>query len=52
MAMEKQKEYCKKNNQPMFAPSDGICWSCGKLINDTDKELITGCSRCNRSYCE
>ncbi len=31
-AIEAQENYIKKNNQPYFAPNDGICWICKKNI--------------------
>lgn len=64
-AIEAQKKYCKDNHEPLFAPEDGFCYSCGKQIysdiptnwgtdwgyaNRADKELITGCPHCRRSY--
>lgn len=48
--LTKQIEYTKKHNLPMFAPIDGVCWSCNRVIHDTDDYLITGCEYCNRSY--
>lgn len=27
-----QERYCKENGYPMFAPSDGICYRCGRNI--------------------
>ncbi len=52
MNLVKQEEYCKVNNKPMFAPLSGNCWSCGKRVTDNDKELITSCNRCNKSFCD
>lgn len=64
-AIEAQKQYCEDNHEPLFAPQDGFCHSCGQQIyadiptnwgNDwgyadrADKELITGCPHCHRSY--
>lgn len=59
-AVDAQKEYCEKNNYPHFAPSNGICWCCGKNIYSVDgisveraaNNLITGCPFCHRSYCD
>jgi hypothetical protein len=51
MRLVKQIEYCKKNNLPMFAPEDGICWSCHRQISDSGTKHITGCERCHRTYC-
>lgn len=50
--MELQKKYCKERGYPFFAPEDGVCWSCNRKIEDTDKEHITGCPHCNRSFCD
>lgn len=50
--MKLQKEYCKKNKLPFFAPPDGICWVCHGILTDTDKKHITGCELCNKSYCD
>lgn len=49
--MKKQKSYCDRNGVPMFAPMDGICWSCNMEIPDNGDEHITGCPHCHRSYC-
>lgn len=57
-AIAAQKQYCKENRAPHFAPNDGFCWSCGKQIYTrrnaeyASKELITGCPHCSRSYCD
>lgn len=55
-------EMKKPENQRVgFAPSNGICWSCGRDIAEgengiTLEELgdyiITGCPHCNYSFCE
>jgi len=50
--MAKQREYCRKNGLPFFAPYNAICWSCGRIIPDTDSYHITGCPYCHRSFCE
>jgi len=50
--MEKQKQYCEKNNLPFFAPETGRCFACRKMIDDNGEQLITGCQYCNYSYCE
>lgn len=64
-AIASQKQYCKDNNDPHFAPEDGFCYSCGQQIyadisnvfgtswgyaDRASKELITGCPHCHRSY--
>ena len=50
--MQKQLAYCVEHNLPMFAPQDGICWSCNQQIPDHGDNLITGCTHCNRTYCD
>ena len=50
--MEKQKKYCKDNSLTFFMQENGICWSCKRHIEDTDKEHITGCPHCSRSFCD
>ena len=63
-----QKDYCKENKEPHFAPENGICWKCnrniyqnydrGNVITDgvtlesASKHLITDCPHCHRSYCD
>lgn len=53
-----QKDFCKENEYPNFAPEDGFCWSCGhQIYNDISEkeassELITGCPVCRKSYCD
>ena len=67
-SIQAQRNYCKENKLPHFAPHDGRCWSCGKNIYEpftrqngrisgveterASSELITGCPHCNRSYCD
>lgn len=58
-AIVAQKQYCKDNKAPHFAPEDGFCWSCGKQIyangrsvKYASENLITGCPHCHRSYCD
>ena len=48
--LEKQKEYCKKRGLPLLAFE--VCPICKNVTIDTDKEHITGCSNCNRTWCE
>ena len=48
--MGKQFEYCEKNNVPMFAPEGGKCFYCKKMLTDTDKEHVTKCRNCARSF--
>ena len=61
-----QRDYCRDG--PMFAPSDGICYRCGKSIympikgrdgmvsgytvEQAGSRRITGCPHCNYSFCE
>ena len=49
--MDKQIAYCKRNDYPMFVSKDGICF-CGYKHDDNETKVITGCPKCNRSYCE
>lgn len=59
-ACKAQYKYCEDHNVPHFAPSNGICWSCGQNIYSekgfsveyAGKRLITGCPFCRRSYCD
>ena len=80
-SIERQKEYCGKNNLPHFAPRDGVCWAChrniysavgwknengfrvkadideadyvtGVTTEKASNQLITGCTHCNRTYCD
>ena len=48
----KQLEFCVKNNLPMLAPTDGVCFSCGRSISDKGDAHITSCEYCNSSYVE
>lgn len=49
-----QQEVCLKLEWPHFAPSDGVCWNCGKdcVTPRWAVEPITGCPRCHYSFCE
>lgn len=66
-AIAAQGKYCSENKFPYFAPSDGICFSCGNNIYEeidhgghktgisvegAGSRLITGCPHCNRTYCD
>lgn len=57
-AIADQEKYCRDHNDPLFAPADGFCHSCGKQIytngyeQRASNELITGCPHCHRSYCD
>lgn len=60
--LKAQKDYCKYNSLPNFAPSDGICFSCnfniyqdqpqskGINIMKAKSEHITGCPHCLRTF--
>lgn len=52
--LQAQKDLCKKNKYPHFAPSSGICYDCHQdIVNESWAEtLITGCPKCCRSYCD
>jgi len=52
MTLEKHLTYCEVHNLPMFAPISGICFSCRRKVEDTDKEHMTGCPHCHRSWCD
>lgn len=55
-------EMKKPENQRVgFAPSNGICWNCGRDIAEGDAGItleqlgdyiITGCPYCHRSFCD
>ncbi len=51
-----QKEYCERTKTPFFAPTNGICWRCGRQIfteinlERAGNSLVTGCPFCHRSY--
>jgi hypothetical protein len=55
-----QQEYCHKNGLPCFAPSDGYCPRCRRVIyggrgyslERASTRMITGCPYCNTSYCD
>lgn len=49
-----QQDLCKAKGWPMFASSTGNCWGCGKdcVTDRWATELVTGCNRCCRSFCE
>lgn len=50
--LQQQIVFCQARNIPMFAPVNGICFSCGEKIADSDNEHITGCKQCFRSFVE
>lgn len=45
---------CEEKRFPLFAPSNGVCWSCRRQIFEIEDgtSLITGCPMCHRSYCD
>lgn len=63
-----QHEYCDKQECPMFAPSDGLCYRCGRniylptngsngavfgiTVEKAGSMLVTGCPHCNFSFVE
>lgn len=57
MKVKAQVEYCIENDLPMFAPKDGRCYSCGRDVfedysyKEASSSLITGCRKCNYSFC-
>lgn len=62
-AVEAQRKYCNKNGFPNFAPQDGYCYFCNRIIYANRFErgysieyaathLITGCPHCHGSYCD
>ena len=56
--IDAQRRYCEARELPHFAPSDGICYSCGRDIyakggvtaEEAGSRLITGCPFCLRTY--
>jgi hypothetical protein len=57
LKIEAQKKYCKLNGLPNFA-GNGVFFSCNKnvfqnmTIEQSGKDLITGCPHCNKSFCD
>jgi len=57
MKYDAQKEYAESKKQPLFIMRKG-CWSCGEkawdkiTIEKASSELITGCPRCGRTFCD
>ena len=57
-AAEAQREYCRREGFPLFAPYDGICWRCGRDIYErvgvkgAGRELATYCPHCHVSFVE
>ena len=52
--LQAQKDLCKDQHYPHFAPLNGICYSCRQdIVTPAWAEtLITGCPKCCQSYCE
>jgi hypothetical protein len=53
-ALTAQRRLCESRSLPHFAPSNGVCWSCGRQIYEEldGKSYVTGCPFCHRSYCD
>lgn len=55
-AAQAQREYCKENKAPLFAPEYGSCFRCKKdiykaiSVEEASKSLITGCPHCHYSF--
>lgn len=49
-----QGRLCAESRLPLFAPTDGICWSCYRQIYEAldGTTYVTGCPFCHRSYCD
>ena len=52
--IQAQRDLCVLQRCPMFAPDSGVCWKCGKDIVTPQwgRLVITGCPKCNWSFCE
>lgn len=52
MLIRKQEQFCKDKGYPMFAPPNGLCWSCNRdcVTEKWEFSLITGCPKCSRSF--
>lgn len=59
-AIEAQATACAAARMPHFAPSDGVCWGCGRFIYRIDgipngaepTSPVTGCPYCHKSFCD
>lgn len=65
-ACEAQARYCRDNGLPLFAPSGGFCFRCGRDIyanvrrgrgvsrgigaDEAGRRLITGCPHCYATF--
>ncbi len=49
-----QKSLYELKGCPLFAPADGFCFTCGRdcVTLKWESELITGCSKCGKSFCD
>ena len=56
--VENQRSFCDKRDIPVFMPTRGYCYSCGRDIIDYyikaglkgDEEVVTGCPYCYYSF--
>lgn len=53
-AIVRQLELCADEGLPMFAPENGVCWSCkGQIYERADgSKHVTDCPLCGRSFCD
>jgi len=42
LAAKKQKEFCKENGYPHFAPETGRCWKCSRNIYEPYEHKHSG----------
>lgn len=42
LAVKAQKDYCKSNEAPHFAPRNGVCWKCNKNIYEQHEKQYAG----------
>jgi hypothetical protein len=56
--IQAQNEFVRDAGGPLFAPPNGVCWSCHRQIYDkisleqAGSSRITGCPHCRHSFCE
>jgi len=58
ISTQRQTLYCEQKGLPLFAPSRGVCWRCGKNIytaggyniDRAGETHITYCPFCNGSF--
>lgn len=41
-AIKAQRDYCKENSMPHFAPSNGVCWACRSQIYESRSTNVSG----------